>query len=82
MAETFSAELDRVPEEAQNKACICEKCVSESKNKWPFKNPPNAASKEESLTNLFKFIKNSIKSIRNSLEFRCSIIHYSGGKIK
>ena len=26
---TFSAELlDRVPEEAKNKACICEKCVT------------------------------------------------------
>jgi len=31
MGATFSAELlDRVPEEAQNKACICEKCVSSS----------------------------------------------------
>ena len=31
MSATFSAELlDRVPEEVQNKACICEKCVSSS----------------------------------------------------
>ena len=28
MTATFSSELlDRVPEEAKNKACICEKCV-------------------------------------------------------
>ena len=29
MTATFSSELlDRVPEEAKNKACICEKCVN------------------------------------------------------
>lgn len=31
MTVTFSAELlDRVPEEAKNKACICEKCAKVS----------------------------------------------------
>jgi ribosomal protein S25 len=31
MTATFSAELlDRVPKEAQNKACICAKCVAAS----------------------------------------------------
>ena len=31
MTATFSAELlDRVPEEAKNKACICEKCAKVS----------------------------------------------------